>query len=226
MLKRRQKKITKAKKARFRQTLLTWYAEYGRDLPWRKTDDPYHVLVSEIMLQQTQVDRVIPKYHEFLEKYPDIETLAEAPTDDVKDTWRPLGYNVRPVRLQMIAREVQEEYGGAIPDTPETLQELKGIGKYTAGAVSCFGYKKPVPLVDTNVDRVLQRIFYGKNVSGTAKEKKLVWELAATLVPNENAYDYNQALMDFGAMVCTARKPLCLLCPMQDFCLAYPVYGH
>jgi A/G-specific adenine glycosylase len=216
--------ITKRKKALFRQTLLIWYAEHGRDLPWRKTDNPYHILVSEIMLQQTQVDRVIPKYHEFLEKYPDVQTLAEAPTDEIKQTWKPLGYNIRPVRLQTIAREVQAEYGGKIPDTPEALQKLKGIGKYTAGAVSCFGYNKPVPLVDTNVDRLLQRVFYGENTSLNAKEKKAIWKLAEALIPQNNPFDYNQALMDFGATVCTARKPLCLLCPMQTFCEAYPVY--
>jgi A/G-specific adenine glycosylase len=216
--------ITDEKKALFCETLLTWYAEHGRDLPWRKTDNPYHILVSEIMLQQTQVDRVVPKYHEFLEKYPDVETLAEASTDEVKETWKPLGYNIRPVRLQMIAREVQQAYGGTIPDTPENLQKLKGIGKYTAGAVSCFGYNKRVPLVDTNIDRVLQRVFYGQHLSKNSKAKKAIWELAETLVPLESPYDYNQALMDFGAIVCMARKPLCLLCPMQKFCLAYPVY--
>ena len=221
----KRRSATAKKRDEFRRRLLAWYAEYGRDLPWRNTDDPYHVLVSEIMLQQTQVDRVIPKYHEFLEKYPDVERLADAPTEEVKETWKPLGYNIRPVRLQMIAREVQAEYGGTIPDTPEELQKLKGIGKYTAGAVSCFGYNKAVPLVDTNVDRVLQRVFFGKNASESSKEEKQVWELAAELVPQENAYDYNQALMDFGATVCMARKPLCLVCPMKDICAAYPVYA-
>ena len=215
--------ITDAKKTVFRQTLLAWYAQYGRDLPWRKTDDPYHVLVSEIMLQQTQVERVIPKYHEFLAKYPDLETLADAPTDEIKAAWKPLGYNIRPVRLQMIAREVQAEYGGTIPDTPAELQKLKGIGKYTAGAVACFGYHQPAALVDTNVDRVLQRVFYGKPASENAQDEKTAWRLAETLVPQDNPYDYNQALMDFGATVCMARKPLCLLCPVQALCLAYPV---
>ena len=218
------RKITKQKQAQFRDALLRWYAEFGRDLPWRNTDNPYHILVSEIMLQQTQVDRVIPKYHEFLEKYPDVQHLAEAQTEDVQAAWKPLGYNIRPVRLQTIAREVQAEYGGAIPDTPEALQKLKGIGKYTAAAVSCFGYHKAVPLVDTNVDRLLQRVFYGKTASENAQDEKRIWELAAALVPPENAYDYNQALMDFGATLCMARKPLCLVCPMQAFCLAYPVY--
>jgi A/G-specific adenine glycosylase len=215
--------ITDAKKTAFCQTLLTWYAQYGRDLPWRKTDNPYHILVSEMMLQQTQVDRVIPKYHEFLEQYPDLAALAEAETDEVKAAWKPLGYNIRPVRLQMIAREVQAEYGGAIPETPDALQKLKGIGKYTAAAVSCFGYNKPVALVDTNVDRVLQRIFYGRPASQTTPETKMIWELAEALLPPDQAYDYNQALMDFGATVCVARKPLCLTCPMKELCLAYPM---
>jgi A/G-specific adenine glycosylase len=218
-------RITKKKKTVFQRTLLIWYAKYGRDLPWRKTNDPYHILVSEIMLQQTQVDRVIPKYHEFLKKYPDVKSLADALTEDVKETWKPLGYNIRPVRLQTIAREVQAEYGGTIPETPEELQKLKGIGKYTAGAVSCFAYNKSVPLVDTNVDRVLQRVFYGKNASENTKDEKAIWRLAEELVPEETPYDYNQALMDFGATVCTARKPLCLLCKMKEFCLAYPMYS-
>ncbi|MBD3307112.1 A/G-specific adenine glycosylase [candidate division KSB3 bacterium] len=218
------RRITKKKKNRFREKLLAWYAKHGRKLPWRETADPYHVLVSEIMLQQTQVNRVIPKYQEFLKKYPDVKTLAEASEEDVKQTWKPLGYNIRPVRLQTIAREVQAEYGGQIPDTPEHLQKLKGIGKYTAAAVSCFGYNKQVPLVDTNVDRVLRRVFFGKNASKTSKEHNTIWDLAASLVPAEQAYDYNQALMDFGATVCLARKPLCLLCPMQEICVAYPLY--
>ena len=218
------KRITKKKKIQFRDVLLEWYEEYGRQLPWRKTDNPYHILVSEVMLQQTQVERVIPKYREFLQKYPDINTLAKARTEEVKKDWKPLGYNIRPVRLQMIAREVQAEYGGEIPDTPEELQKLKGIGKYTAGAIACFGHGKSVPLVDTNVDRVLQRVFYAKNSSENATETKKIWKLAADLVPEDRSYDYNQALMDFGATVCTARKPLCLICPMKKWCLAYPLY--
>lgn len=214
----------KDKSQQFCRSLLEWYQRYGRDLPWRRTSNPYHILVSEIMLQQTQVERVIPKYHEFLEKYPDIETLAQASAEEVKTTWKPLGYNIRPVRLQSIAREIQEKYAGSIPDTPEALQRLKGIGQYTAGAVSCFGYRKRVPLVDTNVDRLLQRIFYGKHRSQNRKEERQIWQLATDLVPEDNPYDYNQALMDFGATVCMAKKPICLLCPMQDICLAYPVY--
>ena len=216
--------LTAEQKSVFQTILLAWYDKYGRALPWRQTQNPYHVLVSEIMLQQTQVERVIPKYHEFLDKYPDLQTLAEAPPAEVQATWKPLGYNIRPTRLQNIAREVQAEYGGAIPETPEELQKLQGIGKYTAGAVACFGYQQPVPLVDTNVDRVLQRVFFGQPASPNAKAERAVWELAAALIPPARHYDYNQALMDFGALVCTARKPLCLFCPMKELCRAYPLH--
>src|SRR6476660_4523301 len=120
---------------RFRQRLLTWYRRHGRDLPWRKTDDPYHILVSEIMLQQTQVDRVLSKYAEWLEKFPSLNALAGAPEDEVASAWRPLGYNIRPRRLQSIARESVEKYGGRLPQDEQTLLSFKGIGQYTAGAI-------------------------------------------------------------------------------------------
>src|SRR5215472_2160628 len=124
-----------AERRRFRTRLLAWYRRHGRDLPWRRTDDPYHILVSEVMLQQTQVDRVLPKYHEWLEKYPSLRALAEAPVEDVTQTWRPLGYNIRPRRLHAIARESVERYGGRLPSDEATLRSFKGIGEYTAGAV-------------------------------------------------------------------------------------------
>src|SRR5688500_19071636 len=122
-------------RSKFRRALLKWYGKHGRDLPWRRTDDPYHILVSEMMLQQTQVDRVLPKYHEWLEKYPSLEALAAAPEGDVTQTWRPLGYNIRPRRLQSIARESVARYGGELPSDEETLLSFKGIGAYTAGAI-------------------------------------------------------------------------------------------
>jgi len=124
---------------RFRQRLLSWYGRHGRDLPWRRTDDPYHILVSEIMLQQTQVDRVLPKYAEWLDKFPSLEALAEADETHVTETWRPLGYNIRPRRLQAIAREAVDRYDGRLPDDEETLLSFKGIGRYTAGAIRSFG---------------------------------------------------------------------------------------
>jgi A/G-specific adenine glycosylase len=206
----------------FQKHLLTWYAANKRDLPWRKTSDPYNILVSEIMLQQTQVDRVIPKYEEFLQKYPTLEALANAPVDEVKRTWYPLGYNIRPLRLHSIAREAVEKYGGKIPDDPETLQSLKGIGRYTAGAVLSFAYGRAAPILDTNVRRVLHRVFVGQGDAKSHRLQKELWALSKALIPADKAYDFNQALMDFGATMCTARKPLCLICPMQEICKAYP----
>jgi A/G-specific adenine glycosylase len=204
--------------------LLFWYAQHGRNLPWRSTSDPYHILVSEIMLQQTQVDRVLPKYHEWLTKYPTMEELANAPLADVKKTWYPLGYNIRPVRLHSIARESMARYGGSLPRDPEQLQSFKGIGRYTAGAIRSFAFREDAAILDTNVRRVLQRIFIGADPrDGKAKgATNALWALSEAMVPKGRGYDFNQALMDFGATVCTARDPYCLLCPMKDFCKTYP----
>ena len=207
-------------KRRFQRRLLKWYAEHGRDLPWRKTKDPYHVLVSEVMLQQTQVDRVIPKYREFLARYPNFQGLAGASPDDVRQTWYPLGYNVRPYRLHSIACETVSRYGGTLPNDQDELLAMKGIGRYTAGAIRSFAFNEDAAILDTNVMRVLHRVFLG---AGNPKEtKSALWTLSEALIPKGRAYDFNQALMDFGAMQCTARDPYCLLCPMKDICKAYP----
>src|SRR5215813_2071846 len=144
---------------RFRQRLLSWYRRHGRDLPWRKTDDPYHILVSEIMLQQTQVDRVLPKYAEWLDKYPSLHALAAAPEQEVTATWYPLGYNIRPRRLHAIARESVARYGGHLPADEATLRSFKGIGAYTAGAIRSFAFRERAAILDTNVARVLFRVF-------------------------------------------------------------------
>ena len=146
----------------FRRRLLDWYRRNGRDLPWRKTTDPYHILVSEVMLQQTQVDRVLPKYAEWLDKYPSLHELAAAPVEDVAETWRPLGYNIRPRRLHDIARESVANYGGELPSDEETLLSFKGIGEYTAGAVLSFAFGQRKAILDTNVARVLFRVFVGR----------------------------------------------------------------
>ncbi|MCP9438810.1 MAG: A/G-specific adenine glycosylase [Nitrospira sp.] len=212
--------LDSATKRRFQQRLLQWYRKHGRDLPWRKTSDPYHILVSEVMLQQTQVDRVIPKYHEFLERYPSLEDLAEAPVSDVKKTWYPLGYNIRPERLHGIACETIEKYGGKLPSDAETLLSFKGIGRYTAGAIRSFAFNEDAPILDTNVGRVLHRVFVAEGDPKAQKSK--LWELSEALIPRGKGYDFNQAMMDFGAMVCTARDPSCLLCPMKSFCKTYP----
>src|SRR6187549_1432653 len=151
-----------ADRRRFRQRLLTWYRRHGRDLPWRKTDDPYHILVSEIMLQQTQVDRVLPKYAEWLQRYPSLSALASAEEADVTATWRPLGYNIRPRRLHAIARESVARYGGTLPSDEATLLSFKGIGAYTAGAVRSFAFGQRAAILDTNVARVLFRVFVSR----------------------------------------------------------------
>jgi A/G-specific adenine glycosylase len=211
-----------ALRRQFQQRLLRWYARNRRDLPWRKTSDPYKILVSEVMLQQTQVDRVIPKYKEFLRKYPSIEELAGASVRDVEATWRPLGYNIRPVRLHVIAKDTVRRRGGRLPDSLEELQSLKGIGRYTAGAVMSFAFRKDAPILDTNVRRVLSRVFLGPGDPKRSRATKRLWDLSAALIPKGRGYDFNQALMDFGALVCTARLPACATCPMQRLCESYP----
>jgi A/G-specific adenine glycosylase len=206
----------------FRTALLAWYRRHGRDLPWRRTSDPYHILVSEIMLQQTQVDRVLPKYHEWLAKYPTLQALAHAPEAEVTRTWYPLGYNVRPRRLQSIARESVARFGGQLPGDEQTLRSFKGIGPYTAGAVLSFAFGKRAAILDTNVARVLFRVFVGQGSIKAHRTERHLWEISRALLPHKHVFDFNQALMDFGATVCTARKPTCLVCPMARFCTSFP----
>jgi A/G-specific adenine glycosylase len=211
-----------AARRRFRGRLLSWYERHGRRLPWRETDDPYHILVSEVMLQQTQVDRVLPKYQEWLERYPTLDALANAPEDEVTRTWYPLGYNVRPRRLQAIAREAVARYGSRLPSDEPTLRSFKGIGAYTAGAIRSFAFRQRAAILDTNVARVLFRVFVGRGDPKAHAMRRRLWEISEVLVPRVRVFDFNQALMDFGATVCTARKPACLMCPMASICGAYP----
>jgi A/G-specific adenine glycosylase len=206
---------------RFRRALLRWYDRNGRDLPWRRTDDPYHILVSEIMLQQTQVDRVLPKYREWLHKYPSLEALAGIDEEDAVRTWYPLGYNIRPRRLHAIAREAVSRFGGELPQDEETLRSFKGIGPYTAGALMSFAFGKRAPILDTNVARVLFRVVMGRGDPKSHKVRKHLWALSALMMPQKRVFDFNQALMDFGALVCVAGNPKCAGCPMAGFCRAY-----
>jgi len=213
---------TTTQRRTFRRQLLRWYDAHGRELPWRNTDDPYHILVSEVMLQQTQVDRVLPKYAEWLGKYPSLAALAEAPIEEVAETWRPLGYNIRPRRLHAIARESVVRFGGALPSDEATLLSFKGIGAYTAGAIRSFAFRERAAILDTNVARVIFRVFIGKGDPKAHAMKKRLWAASAVLVPVKRVFDFNQALMDFGATLCTARKPACLVCPMKRQCRSYP----
>jgi A/G-specific adenine glycosylase len=202
-------------------SLLQWYAAEKRTLPWRESSDPYAILVSEIMLQQTQVDRVLPKYLQFLTAFPTLESLAAAATADVIAAWVPLGYNMRAVRLQAIARQVIAEYHGRIPDTIEALLTLKGVGRYTAGAIACFAYRKQVATVDTNIRRVLHRIFFGLEHPEPKLNDAQMLIHAERVLPEGEAYNWNQALMDLGATICTSNNPRCGQCPLQETCQAY-----
>ena len=177
-----------------------------------------------MMLQQTQVDRVLPKYGEWLRKYPSLEALAAARAREVDQTWRPLGYNARPRRLHAIAREVVARYDGRLPSDDATLRSFKGIGAYTAGAVQSFAFGRRAPIVDTNVARVLFRVFVGHGSRTETAVKKRLWSLSATLLPRRDVFDFNQALMDLGAMVCLARRPRCPICPMSPICRTYPFH--
>jgi A/G-specific adenine glycosylase len=206
----------------FRRKLLAWYERYARDLPWRRTRDPYRVLVSEVMLQQTQVDRVLPKYREWLERFPSLAALASTSEDEAVKTWYPLGYNVRPRRLHAIARESVERYGGALPSGADALRSFKGIGSYTAGAVMSFAFGARAPILDTNVARLLCRVFVGKGDPKSHAMRGRLWQLSAVLLPRRRVFDFNQALMDFGAMICVARKPRCLACPLTGMCRTFP----
>jgi len=202
------------------RALLSWYRASARSLPWRATRDPYAVLVSELMLQQTQVSRVLPKYAEFLERFPTFAALAAASRAEVIRRWAPLGYNRRALRLHALARQAVER-GGRLPENVCELARLDGVGRYTAAAVACFAFGQAVPVLDTNVRRVLARVFLGV-IDTRAPAERALWKLAEEVLPAHAAYEWNQALMDLGATVCTARGPACDRCPLEDLCHARP----
>ena len=196
-----------------------WYKKAARRLPWRETRNPYAILVSEFMLQQTQVSRVLEYYPRFLARFPTLRALARARPKAVMEEWDGLGYYARARNLHALARVVSRTRDGTLSDNPEELQQLPGVGRYTAGAVACFAYEKPVPTVDTNIRRVLTRVFAHAKVGMRTAE---LWELASRLVPKDGkrAWRFNQALMELGALVCTARKPKCPECPVRSGCRA------
>ncbi len=204
--------------AAFRRRLLRWFRREGRDLPWRRTRDPYRVMVSEFMLQQTQVNRVEAYYHRFLQQYPSLEALAEAPAAMVRESWEGLGYYRRALNLHRLAQTVMRVHAGVIPAEVGELLLLPGVGRYTAGAVASFAYERPTPAVDTNVARVLRRAFHPRlRRSGS---QRVLWQTAARILPRQgkHAWAFNQAIMELGALVCTARVPRCRACPVQAAC--------
>ena len=202
----------------FRRRLLAWYGRHRRDLPWRGVRDPYAVLVSEMMLQQTQVSRVVDFYPRFLARYPTLEDLAAAPADAVRESWDGLGYYARARNLHAAARHVVTQLDGALPREHEELRRLPGIGRYTAGAVASLAFGADVPAVDTNAARVLARVFGIPRGKRPARRERRIWSLAAALVPRGRSSDWNQALMDLGATICAARTPRCPVCPVRREC--------
>src|SRR5437870_5089646 len=203
----------------FRRRLLAWYARHRRRLPWRGLADPYAVLVSEIMLQQTQAARVAEFFPRFLARYPTFEDLAAAPSDAVREAWDGLGYYARARNLHAAARRVVDRLGGVLPEGPEQLRRLPGIGRYTAGAVASIAFGKDVAALDTNAARVLARVLGVRRRGGAARHHAHLWRLAEALVPRGRAGDWNQALMDLGATVCTARAARCPACPVRQSCV-------
>ena len=214
-------KLTRERARKFSGRLLHWYAGHKRDLPWRRdAHDSYRVWISETLLQQTQVATVIPYYERFLARFPTVHALATAPLDAVLKTWEGAGYYARARNLHRAAQEIVTRFGGRIPGTADELKSLPGIGRYTAGAIASIAFNRDVPLLDGNVIRVLCRYF---NISQDPKAPttlKLLWDLADRLVPPGHAGDYNQALMDLGATVCTPRNPACPACPLNRGCAA------
>ena len=212
-------------RAGFSRQLRSWYRRNARDLPWRRTRDPYEILVSELMLQQTQVSRVMIKYGEFLERFPTIHDVARARPSRVMEAWEGLGYYARARNLHRLAREVTSgdaATNGRLPADPKALRSLPGIGAYTAGAVASFAYERRAALVDTNVARVLKRAFAPKAQLKTAKGQRIVWSIAESILPRTGraTWTHNQALMELGALICTARVARCEECPVRAYCLS------
>ena len=200
--------------------LLAWFRRHGRDLPWRRDAQPYRVWVSEIMLQQTQVERVCDYFRRFLERFPSVERLAEASEADVLAAWQGLGYYRRARQLHACAQRVVAEHAGRFPSTVAELSALPGIGRYTASAISSIAFGRPEPIVEANSRRVLARLAgYDRPLSGTSGDGP-IWEIAAGLVPSRQAGLFNQALMDLGAMVCRPAAPSCTACPLARHCVA------
>jgi A/G-specific adenine glycosylase len=203
---------------RFRRRLMAWYRRKGRKLPWRGTRDPYRVLVSEVMLQQTQVDRVKEYYRRFLREYPTFDDLAAASEPAVRESWQGLGYYARARNLHSAARIVVAEHGGKLPATSQVIRQLPGIGRYTAGAVLSIAYGQAEPILDTNAARVLQRVFAVRVRGGKSTLHRRLWDVAERITPARGAGDFNQAIMDLGAMICRSRNPDCAACPVRNDC--------
>ncbi len=205
---------------RIRQKLVTWYRLMGRSLPWREDHDPYRILVSEMMLVQTTVAAVVPFFGRFLDRFPDIEALAEADEADVLKAWEGLGYYRRARQLHASARAVVSDHGGVFPQDPEAIRALPGVGRYIAGALRSFAFDQPAPIVEANTQRVLARWLAWPAELSSSRSQSRLWEAATRLVPHTGAGEFNQAFMELGALICVPRSPLCLACPVASDCQA------
>lgn len=205
---------------RIKRRILDWYGLYHRDLPWRRTKDPYAIWVSEIMLQQTQVDTVIPYFQRFIDRFPSVEALAKASLEEVLKVWENMGYYTRARHLHEAAREILLCHDGRVPNSEEELRSLPGVGAYTAGAILSLAFGERVPAVDGNVRRVLSRLCYITDPLEKPKTQKAIYAIAEVMVPERNAADFNQGLMELGALVCSPRDPSCSTCPVKAHCLA------
>lgn len=206
------------KENHFHHALVDWFRGHGRELPWRRTRDPYAVLVSEFMLQQTQVTTVIPYYQEWLRRFPDVRALARASESDVLHAWQGLGYYSRARNLHRCAREIVCRYNGEIPTAPAELLTLPGLGRYTANAVAVFAFDRSLPLIEANTARLLARLTDLRDPIDSSAGREKLWAVSATLVPASGARDFQAALMDLGALVCSARVPRCGICPIKPYC--------
>jgi A/G-specific adenine glycosylase len=206
--------------ARVRERLVAWYAREHRDLPWRESHDPYRILVSEMMLVQTTVAAVLPFYERFLARFPDVRALASADEAEVLKLWEGLGYYRRARQLHAAARAIVDEHGGAFPDDPDAIRALPGVGRYIAGAILSFAFDRPAPIVEANTQRVLARWLAWREDLRTSTSQARLWRAAERLVPAHGAGTFNQAFMELGALVCTPKAPLCLVCPVARECRA------
>jgi A/G-specific adenine glycosylase len=212
--------MTTQQRLKFRQALLAWFRANARDLPWRRTKDPYAIWVSEIMLQQTQVAAVTDYYNRFMKRFPTVESLARAREDTVLKLWEGLGYYSRGRNLHKAAKLIVRDYAGHLPDTVDELLKIPGIGRYTAGAIASIAFDKPAPILDGNVTRVLCRVYGIDADPKSPPAQKQLWDLAQQLVCTSHPGAFNEAMMELGAMVCTPRSPKCDVCPLNKLCLA------
>jgi A/G-specific adenine glycosylase len=202
----------------FADHLIEWFRDQSRDLPWRNTDDPYAIWISEIMLQQTRVETVIPYYQAWMQRFPDVSTLAQASEEDVLTQWQGLGYYRRARFILRAAKMIEHDFGGSLPSTRKELKQLPGIGSYTSGAIAAFAFHEPEPAVDGNVLRVMARVFADDSDIAKASTRTSYEKAVVELIPPDRAALFNEALIELGATVCTPTSPSCLLCPVREFC--------